>query len=112
LPAGLWKGTGLSLVLDLLASILSVGNSAHQIGEQKVETNVSQVFIAFDVSSPAVKEHAIKIINETLEDLHSSRQIGSSKIYYPGETSDRKRNEYLKEGIPLNPVQWKQLLEM
>ncbi len=112
LPIGLWKGSGLSLVLDLLATVLSGGNSAYQIGAQKVETNVSQIFIAFDISSPEIKEHALKIINETLEDLHSSKQINKSMIYYPGETSGRKKKEYLKDGIPLNPAQWKQLLEM
>ena len=112
LPIGLWKGSGLSLVLDLLASILSGGNSSFRIGEQKVETDVSQVFIAFDMTLPGIKEHANKIIKETLEDLHSSRKIAENEIYYPGELSEKKRKEYLKEGIPLNKSQWEQLLDM
>ena len=112
LPIGLWKGAGLSLMLDLLASILSGGNSSSRIGKQKIETNVSQVFIAFSMIFPGIKEHAMEIINETINDLHSSKKLDKNEIYYPGEISTRKRKEYLKEGIPLNPVQWKQLLEM
>ncbi len=112
LPIGLWKGAGFSLVLDLLASILSGGNSSYRVGKQNIEMGVSQVYIAFNPSLPGIKEHAMEIINETIEDLHSSTQIDKNEIYYPGETSAKKRKKYLKEGIPLNPVQWKQLLEM
>ena len=112
LPIGLWKGAGFSLVLDLLASILSGGNSSYRVGKQNIEMGVSQVYIAFNPSLPGIKEHAIGIINETIEDLHSGARIDKNEIYYPGETSATKRKKYLKEGIPLNPAQWKQLLEM
>ena len=112
LPVGLWKGTGFSLVLDLLASILSGGNSSCRVGRQNIEMGVSQVYLAFNPSQPGVKEHAMEIINETIEDLHESNVIDKNEIYYPGETSAKKRKQYLKEGIPVNFLQWKQLLEM
>ncbi|HEX8677536.1 MAG TPA: Ldh family oxidoreductase, partial [Segetibacter sp.] len=51
LPIGYWKGTGLALLLDLLATILSAGKSTFEITAQKVESAVSQVFIAIKLSS-------------------------------------------------------------
>jgi len=82
------------------------------VGKQNIEMGVSQVYIAFNPSQPGVKEHAIEIINETIKDLHESAVIDKNYIYYPGETSAKKRKQYLNEGIPVNSVQWKQLLEM
>src|SRR5699024_5759748 len=37
LPIGFWKGSGLSIVLDLIASVLSGGNSTYEIGKLKDE---------------------------------------------------------------------------
>jgi LDH2 family malate/lactate/ureidoglycolate dehydrogenase len=34
LPIGYWKGAGLSLLLDLLATILSAGLSTHEISKE------------------------------------------------------------------------------
>src|SRR5581483_3377320 len=48
LPIGYWKGAGLSLLLDILAAVLSGGLSVHEITQQKTEMAVSQVFIAID----------------------------------------------------------------
>ncbi len=112
LPVGLWKGAGFALVLDLIASILSGGNSSFKVGKLGADTGVSQVYIAFDPSLPGVKEHALEIINETIDDLHSSGAIDKNEILYPGESSASKREKYLKEGIPLNSAQWNVLLKM
>ncbi|HRW05245.1 MAG TPA: 3-dehydro-L-gulonate 2-dehydrogenase, partial [Caldilineaceae bacterium] len=50
LPIGYWKGSGLALLLDLVATLLSSGQATHQIGKQVTEYGVSQVYIAFDVA--------------------------------------------------------------
>ena len=44
LPIGYWKGSALSMVLDMLATLLSAGNSTYKIGQKGSETAVSQVF--------------------------------------------------------------------
>jgi 3-dehydro-L-gulonate 2-dehydrogenase len=112
LPIGLWKGAGLSLVLDLLASVLSNGNSSFQIGKQGSEYGVSQIFIAINLAMPAIKENSKEIIDEIIKDFHSSKREKENEILYPGEISYKKRNENLKNGISINEFQWKQLLEM
>jgi 3-dehydro-L-gulonate 2-dehydrogenase len=49
LPAGLWKGAGLSLMLDMIASVFSKGKATHQIGENGIEFGVSQFFCCLDM---------------------------------------------------------------
>src|SRR6267143_3615369 len=50
LPIGYWKGSGLALMLDMLAAALSGGQATHQIKADVLqETNLSQTFISFDL---------------------------------------------------------------
>jgi 3-dehydro-L-gulonate 2-dehydrogenase len=52
LAIGYWKGSGLSLVLDMLAAMLSGGLATHQIPrEPERESGISQVFLAIDPSN-------------------------------------------------------------
>src|ERR1700730_10695435 len=52
LPIGYWKGSGLSLVLDMLAAMLSGGLATHQIPRDPTrESGISQIFLAIDPSS-------------------------------------------------------------
>src|SRR5215469_8099981 len=47
LPIGYWKGSGLALMLDLMAGVLSGGQFTHQIpADPQEETRLSQVFMA------------------------------------------------------------------
>ncbi len=107
LPAGYWKGSGLSLVLDILAAVLSGGLSAHQIGSCVSETNISQVFIAIQLKSlhnfPAIGQS----IDLIIADLHGSEpENKNSQVRYPGENIVTLRNENLKLGIPVIKDIW------
>src|SRR5258708_21902409 len=52
LPIGYWKGSGLALMLDLVAGLLSGGQVTHQIAaDPEQESKLSQVFLALDTSS-------------------------------------------------------------
>src|SRR5437879_12825317 len=52
LPIGFWKGSGLSIVLDVVAALLSGGRATHQVStDAEQETGLSQVFVASDVST-------------------------------------------------------------
>ncbi len=113
LPIGYWKGAGLSLLLDILATILSGGRSTHQINSCNSEYSVSQVFIAINIKSlhnfPAIDNS----INQIIEDLHKSTpENPSSKIRYPGENVVKLRNENLKNGIPVNVENWEKILSL
>ena len=51
MPAGYWKGAGLSLLLDIMAAILSGGLATHQVKGCDSEYGVSQVFIAINIKA-------------------------------------------------------------
>ena len=111
LPAGYWKGAGMSLLLDILATILSGGRSTHQIKSCESEFSVSQVFIAINLRSlhnfPAIENS----INQIIEDLHKSNpENPSEKIRYPGESVLQIRKENLEKGILVNKATWERLL--
>src|ERR1039457_4013618 len=47
LPIGHWKGSGLSMVLDMIAAMTSLGKATHQFSiDPLLETGLSQVFLA------------------------------------------------------------------
>ena len=49
LPVGYWKGSGLSLVMDMVAAMLSGGLATHQIPlDPTRESGLSQIFLAID----------------------------------------------------------------
>ena len=49
LPIGYWKGSGLSLVLDMMAAMLAGGRATYQIPREPVrETGSSQIFLAIN----------------------------------------------------------------
>jgi 3-dehydro-L-gulonate 2-dehydrogenase len=111
LPIGLWKGSGLALLLDILAAILSGGLSTQDISKKKDETGVSQVFIAFDISTlgnfPTIQNTISEIISDYKESLPESEK---STIRYPGEQILKSRAANLRDGILVNKDVWNGIL--
>lgn len=113
LPIGYWKGAGLSLLLDILATILSAGLSTNELGKQEAEYGVSQVFIAIDIKKlsnfPAIEN----TISEIIENFKASELIDANhQIRYPGERVVQIREENSKNGIPVNKEIWDDILKM
>ena len=48
LPTGYWKGSGLSILIDLVGSILAKGRSVKDIGDLQAEYGITQIFIAIN----------------------------------------------------------------
>lgn len=113
LPIGYWKGSGLALVLDTLATVVSGGQATHQIANQESEYAVSQVYIAINATDMMGQA----VLNETVEaiikDFHTATPIDENEtVRYPGEGMLRIRHESLKKGVLVDEEQWKALLEM
>lgn len=110
LPIGYWKGSGLSIMLDMLAALLSGGKAVADIGKQEAEYAVSQVFICFDAShstNPFIQQ----IIGELIAYIKSSAPAEDGEsIYYPGERTLLTRKENLVKGIPADEAVWQQVL--
>ena len=113
LPAGYWKGAGFSLLLDILAAILSGGLSTHQISGCDSEYSVSQVFIAINLKCLHNFRAIENSIHQIIEDLHRSNPADpSTKIRYPGENVLLIRHDNLKNGIPVDAAIWEKIVSM
>ncbi len=113
LPVGYWKGAGLALLLDLLATILSGGLATHQISSKDVEYGLSQVFIAIDISKLANHSAMVAVIENIISDYHQSVLTGESqKILYPGERVLATRKNNLVHGIPVMKKVWDEITEL
>jgi 3-dehydro-L-gulonate 2-dehydrogenase len=113
LPVGYWKGAGLSLLLDILAAILSGGLATCEISKQAAEINVSQVFIAIDLSKLSNSSAIGGTIKAIIDDYRNSIPAGGkSEIRYPGEGVVKTRKENLEKGIPVNENVWNEILNL
>ena len=112
LPIGYWKGSGLSLLLDLLASILSAGYPVFEISKQNVENNLSQVFIAFNLSKLNNVSAIPDLLQRVIDDYHASIPSENAKVLYPGERVVKVREENLKNGIPVIQKVWDEIMAL
>src|SRR5215204_4150838 len=113
LPIGFWKGAGLSLLLDILSTVLSGGWSTSEISKREVEYGLSQVFLAIDLKR--LGNHSIipKLLQQIIDDYHQSKpQENGKKIYYPGERVLETRKKNLAEGIPVLSSIWEQIVRL
>lgn len=111
LPIGYWKGSGLSLALDLIAATVSGGTTACGIGQLPTETSLSQFFMAINLSSFPDREQLESQIAYALEDLKGCESRNGQKVRYPGEGMMQIREESLKNGVWVDEEIWKGLLE-
>jgi 3-dehydro-L-gulonate 2-dehydrogenase len=104
LPIGFWKGSGLSLMLDLLVTILSRGKSTAEISKGKSEYGVSQVFICIKPNGSA---HTADLIEQIIAYTKTSGLEDPDKaIRYPGESTLATRIKNLKEGVLVDEEIW------
>jgi 3-dehydro-L-gulonate 2-dehydrogenase len=114
LPIGYWKGSGLALLLDLLAALLSGGNATHQITPASLkETGLSQVFIAFNLSAIDQGSNSERVVNEIIDSVRGVNPADDDgRVRYPGERTLEIRRQNLEQGIPVEPPIWQQVQEM
>lgn len=113
LPIGYWKGAGLSLLLDIMATVLSAGLSTSQLSRQEAEYSVSQVFIVIKLEKlhnfPAIDNAIREII---LDYKASGGNNDNTDIRYPGERALKTRTENIKKGIPADKKIWDGIMDL
>jgi 3-dehydro-L-gulonate 2-dehydrogenase len=113
LPIGYWKGSGLALMLDVLAALLSGGKATHQIMSDSLkETELSQVFLAFDPSLIDQGSENAKVVDEIVEYVQGAKASSEAKVRYPGQRTLEIRKQNLAEGIPVDPQVWQSILKL
>lgn len=110
LPAGMWKGSGLAIMLDLIAVILSGGKGTMEISRQEIETGLSQVFIAISPHAGMYGDTRAALVDRIIANIRDATpDRDHQKVRYPGERTLLLRKENLKKGIPVDPDIWKQV---
>ena len=113
LPMGYWKGSGISIALDMIAAVLSGGNAVHTIGSFGDEVGLSQIMIAIDPSKTNTAQETDDIVNSIIDDIKASEPIEEGcSVLYPGEPEALTIEDNLKNGIPVIEEKWNQVLNM
>lgn len=115
LPFGYWKGSGLSLALDLVASALAGGMCTTQIGKQGPdEYGLSQILLAIDPLAMGSQAHYQQIVTQTLDALHAAEadESGGGSPTYPGERTLQTRLDSQANGIPVDAQIWANIQAM
>jgi 3-dehydro-L-gulonate 2-dehydrogenase len=111
LPIGLWKGSGLAFVLDVLAAMLADGRATHEIPADALqEVGQSQIFIALAPSALSSREELDRIAAGAIDFLHAAAPIEPGRAArYPGEGTLRIREENLRLGVAVDDAAWNAL---
>lgn len=113
LPMGYWKGSGISIALDLIATVLSDGNSVQKIGTFGDEVGLTQIMIAIDPGKMNSVELTDRIVTDIVNDIKSSIPANEGgEVFYPGELELRSIKENREQGIPVVEEKWNEVLAM
>ncbi|MDY6315874.1 MAG: 3-dehydro-L-gulonate 2-dehydrogenase [Oribacterium sp.] len=113
LPIGFWKGSGLSILLDMIATILTDSNSVAKIGTFGDEIGLIQVMIAIDPNKFQDGKVTDQIIENIMEDVSKSEPIQEGgEVRCPGVGEHRKRRDNLENGVECDEGKWNEVLAM
>jgi len=113
LPIGYWKGAGLSLLLDLLAVVLSGGKSVSEITKAGTEHALSQVFIAINPQNLSNFRAIDETIGRVIADFRQSiPSDGKTQVRYPGENILKQREINSQNGIPVSSEIWQKVINL
>lgn len=109
LPIGGYKGSGLALILGLLAGTLNGAAFGRDVvdfnADATTETNTGHFIVALDVSRFTPLETFKADVDRHLRDLRNSRKLpGFDEIRIPGEQRMGRYESRLRSGIPLSPA--------
>ena len=107
LPMGGYKGSGLSIVIGLLAGPLNGAAFGRDVRDFALppggELNVGQFVIALDVARFIAPDLFRAAVDRHIRELASSRRLpGSDEIRVPGQGRVARRKEREQNGVPLN----------
>lgn len=115
LPMGGAKGAGLSLMFELLTSVLAgqpILTEFHSGSPQGKKHRQNGVLIAVDIRAFGPVEAFKLRVDETLQAIKGlQREPGVAELLYPGERGGRAFAERSSKGIPIGPAAWKKLSE-
>ena len=113
MPMALWKGSALSIMLDLMAASLSLGRTSLDIGRPgDGEKGMSQVFICLNPAAVVDAGEMDAQIERTVAFLSAlPPKDGVHGVHAPGENLAATRQRNLREGIPVTEETWQKIMD-
>lgn len=107
MPIGGYKGSGLALVLGILAGVLNGAAFGRDVidfnADSKSKTNTGHFILALDITRFMPQEVFATLLATQLDMLRDSESIpGASPIRLPGDARAVRRTERSAGGIPLS----------
>jgi LDH2 family malate/lactate/ureidoglycolate dehydrogenase len=117
LPIGGYKGSGLALIIGLLAGVLNgagFGRDVRDFGTDALEeANTGQFVVALDVARFLPLAAFTAEVDRHVRDFRTSARLpGFDAIRIPGEARRRRKEERNRVGIALTPALLAQLDEL
>ena len=117
LPLGGYKGSGLSIVIDVLCGVLSGASFGKHIGplyaNADTDQNLGHFFIAIDISRFSNPDDFKKRIDSMIDEIKNAEKAdGTGEIYLPGEIEFMNEEENLIRGIEVGPGVMRELRDL
>ena len=115
LPTGYWKGSGLSIALDMVAAILSNGMPTSEIDNVGKGSGggCSQIYIAVNPYMFATKEEVNDILDSTIHHItNATPDETHSNVYFPGQRTVLTRDENNEKGIVADESVWNEVCRL
>ena len=114
LSIGYWKGSGLAMLMDMVAGMTSLGLATHQLSTDFLhESGISQVFFAIHPQAFGPDPLVDKIADDIVASIHNTKPIKpGTKMRYPGEKTIAIREKNLRLGIPIDKALWDEILAL
>ncbi len=109
LPTGLWKGSGMAILLDVLAAVLSEGLPTNGIDALRQGSCVgcSQVFLCIDPKKLGGDAALAQIADSVVEYVEGAEPDEAGRTpEYPGEGAVRRRERQRRDGIEVDNGMW------
>ena len=113
MPMALWKGSALSIMIDLMTSMLSLGRTSMVIGNPSDgEAGMSQMFICMNPAAVVDMDKAEEQMEKTIEFLNGLEpKAGMSGVHAPGQNLEKTRERNRERGIPVTEETWQKILD-
>jgi L-2-hydroxycarboxylate dehydrogenase (NAD+) len=109
LPMGEYKGSGLALMIGLIAGVLNGAAFGRDVvdfnADDKSETNTGHFIVTVDIARFLPLEAFTAAVDRHVHDLRRSELLpGVDEIRLPGDRRGQCREERLRDGVPLAPA--------
>ena len=110
-PMALWKGSALSIMIDLMVSMLSLGRTSLEIGTPADgEKGMSQMFVCMNPAAVVDMDKAEAQMEKSIAFLNALEpKDGVHGVHAPGENLEKTRARNRERGIPVTEDTWQKI---